>query len=153
MVVHAVFSTDGSRIVTASLDKTARLWDATGTLISTLRGHTAGVMHAAFNPNGSRIITASSDKTARLWDANGDPINIFKGHAGHIIHAAFSSDGSRIITASGRGIIGEADDNTARLWNSFSTTDELTLKQHACRLLGQPDPALDLWDCKEVLAQ
>jgi len=152
-VIHAVFSTDGSRILTASLDKTARLWDATGTLISTLRGHTAGVMHAAFNPNGSRIITASSDKTARLWDANGDPINIFKGHAGHIIHAAFSSDGSRIITASGRGIIGEADDNTARLWNSFSTTDELTLKQHACRLLGQPDPALDLWDCKEVLAQ
>ena len=39
--VHsAVFSPDGTRIVTASWDKTARIWDAaTGKEITVLRGH------------------------------------------------------------------------------------------------------------------
>ena len=67
----AAFSPDGKRIVTASEDKTARLWDAeTGKPIGEpLKGHTDSVMSAAFSPDGKRIVTASDDKTARLWDA------------------------------------------------------------------------------------
>ena len=67
----AAFSPDGKRIVTASEDKTARLWDAeTGKQIGApLVGHEDGVTSAAFSPDGKRIVTASADKTARLWDA------------------------------------------------------------------------------------
>ena len=70
-VVSAAFSPDGKRIVTASWDKTARLWDAeSGKQIGEpLTGHTDAVMSAAFSPDGKRIVTASWDKTARLWDA------------------------------------------------------------------------------------
>ena len=64
------FSPDGSRIVTASRDNTARIWDAkTAKEIAVLRGHEGQVTSAAFSPDGSRIVTASDDKTARIWDA------------------------------------------------------------------------------------
>jgi WD40 repeat protein len=54
--------------VTASSDKTARIWDAaTAKEIAVLRGHDSALWSAAFSPDGSRIITASEDKTARIW--------------------------------------------------------------------------------------
>jgi hypothetical protein len=70
-IVHsATFSPDGTRIVTASSDNTARLWDGkTGALLATLEGHRGRVLSAAFSPDGARIVTASSDNTARLWRA------------------------------------------------------------------------------------
>ena len=60
-VWSAAFSPDGKRIVTASSDKTARLWDAeSGKQIGEpLTGHTDAVMSAAFSPDGKRIVTAS----------------------------------------------------------------------------------------------
>jgi WD40 repeat protein len=70
-VLSAAFSPDSTRIVTASADDSARLWDAgTGKPIcEPLRGHEDAVLSAAFSPDGNRIVTASQDKTARLWDA------------------------------------------------------------------------------------
>src|SRR5262249_38383087 len=68
-VRDAQFSPDGSRAVTASWDKTAKIWDATtGKLIATLAGHRDRVMTARFTPDGSRIVTASIDGTAVVWD-------------------------------------------------------------------------------------
>ena len=59
---------DGTRIVTASFDKTARIWDATtGAQLAVLRGHDSGVNGAMYSPDGTRIVTASDDKTARIW--------------------------------------------------------------------------------------
>ena len=82
--ISAAFSPDGKRIVTASEDKTARIWDAaTGKPIGEpLKGHEDAVCSAAFSPDGKRIVTASRDKTARLWDAaTGKPIGEpLKGH-------------------------------------------------------------------------
>jgi WD40 repeat protein len=67
----AAFSPDGSRIVTASGDTTARIWDvASAKEIAGLRGHVSNVWSGAFSPDGSRIVTASYDNTARIWDAH-----------------------------------------------------------------------------------
>ena len=67
-VFAAAWSADGTRIVTASEDKTARVWNADGTGEPiVLRGHEGMVIRASFSPDGKRIVTASMDKTARIW--------------------------------------------------------------------------------------
>jgi len=65
----AEFAPDGGRILTASGDNTARLWDRDGKPLATLQGHTGRVRSAVFAPDGGRILTASEDGTARLWEA------------------------------------------------------------------------------------
>src|SRR5262249_10101333 len=63
------FSPDGTRVVTASRDKTAQVWDAvTGKPLTSPLQHQGSVVSAAFSPDGTRIVTASGDKTARVWD-------------------------------------------------------------------------------------
>jgi WD40 repeat protein len=110
-VWSTAFSPDGARIVTASLDGTARVWDAeTGAEIAVLRGHEDAVRGAAFSPDGARVVTASADRTARLWDAaSGAEIAALRGHEDAVWSAAFSPDGTRVVTASA--------DRTARLWD------------------------------------
>lgn len=99
-----------TRVVTASLDWTARLWDAnTGAALTTLVGHTDGLFRAVFSPDGTRIVIASADKTARLWDAKtGDALAMLSGHTDYVLGAAFSPQGMRVVTAS--------NDNTVRIW-------------------------------------
>ena len=83
----AAFSHDGSRIVTASLDGTTRIWDAASAEeIAVLRGHDSFVQSAAFSPDGSRLVTASDDKTARIWDAaTAKEIAVLRGHDGSLL--------------------------------------------------------------------
>ena len=131
----AAFSPDGSRIVTASADKTARIWDAaTAKEIAVLRGHDDAVNSAAFSPDGSRIVTASDDKTARIWDAaTAKEIAVLRGHDVDVKSAAFSPDGSRIVTAS--------SDNTARIWDAATAKEIAVLRGHdGCRALRRLQP-------------
>jgi tetratricopeptide (TPR) repeat protein len=116
-VSSASFSPDGRRIVTASSDETARVWDAeSGQPITPPLKHEDVVSHAGFSPDGRRVVTASRDKTARVWDAeSGQPITPPLKHEASVSHAAFSPDGRHVVTASG--------DHTARVWDVPSSDD------------------------------
>jgi WD40 repeat protein len=61
-VVDVAFSPDGTRIVTASLDGTARVWStATGELLFTTPIEQSAVRAATFSSDGSRIAVIYAD--------------------------------------------------------------------------------------------
>ena len=93
-VGHAEFSPDGDRVVTASRDGRAALWDAsTGEHIAWLP-HQNRVAWAEFSDRGGLVATASKDGTARIWDAEtGAPRAQLEGHTGVVSRVAFSLSG------------------------------------------------------------
>ncbi|HET6841065.1 MAG TPA: winged helix-turn-helix domain-containing protein [Candidatus Angelobacter sp.] len=132
VVVVSVFSPDGSRILTASSDHTARIWNcANGNLLATL-DHADSVTFAAFSPAGDRIVTASSDHTARIWSVtDGHLLAVLRGHLNAIGRAVFSPNGRLLATLQGHSlgvylaqfspdgqlIVTASYDGTARVWN------------------------------------
>jgi WD40 repeat protein/Tfp pilus assembly protein PilF len=111
-VTGIAFHPDGKRVATASLDRTARLWDvATGAEIRVMRGHESNLRSIAFSPDGRYLLTASDDRTARLWDTEtGRQLRVFRGHFGAVRKAIFSPNGRSVATVS--------NDKTARVWET-----------------------------------
>jgi WD40 repeat protein len=68
-IISAAFSPDAKWIVTASRDKTAKVWDAsTGKLTYTLKGHRTTVGYIIFSPDAKTLLTVSNDCSAKAWD-------------------------------------------------------------------------------------
>jgi WD40 repeat protein len=112
VVYYVAFSPDGARILTASWDKTAKLWDTASHKLIASFEHQDGVNAAAFSPDGARIVTASADHSAKLWDATSGKLIASFEHQDGVNAAAFSRDGARVVTAS--------SDKTAKLWDAAS---------------------------------
>merc|ERR1711977_221982 len=79
-VLDVSFNTTGNRLVTASADCTARVYNVmTGACIAILIGHEGEISKVQFSPNGAKIITCafnytgetiitgSKDNTCRIW--------------------------------------------------------------------------------------
>jgi WD40 repeat protein len=81
-------------IVSASDDKTLKLWDAaSGAERATLSGHTSGVTGCAVSPDGSWIVSASRDQTLKVWDAaSGAERTTLSGHTHWVTGCAVSPD-------------------------------------------------------------
>lgn len=60
---------DGRRLISASVDGTARIWDVnSGQSTMTLAYHDSKVYDAAVNDAGTLASTVSSDKKIAIWD-------------------------------------------------------------------------------------
>lgn len=81
-VSAVALSPDGCRAVSASHDRTLRIWDLeTGQLVRNLQGHTGSVQAVALMPDGHRAISVSHDRTLRVLDLEtGQTLRTLDGH-------------------------------------------------------------------------
>ncbi|CAE7226331.1 unnamed protein product [Rhizoctonia solani] len=125
-VLSVSFSSDGTRLVSGSSNKTIRVWDVERgvTIVGPLKGHAYGVRSTAFSPDDAHIVSCSWDGTIRLWDARnggliGEP---YKGHTSWVWSVAFSPCGTYV--ASG------GDDKTVCLWDTRTGRQVDQFKEH-----------------------
>ena len=138
IITAVAFSPHGTRVLTGSWDKTARLWDAaTGKPVATLTGHTDPVAAVAFSPDGTRVLTGSDDHTARLWDAaTGKAVATLAANTDGVTAVEFSPDGRRVLTGSA--------DNTARLWDATTGKVVASSRPKEFHLRALPEPCMTL---------
>ena len=119
LVYGAQFSPDGTRIATASWDKSGRVWDAvTGKQLQALPH--AGAVHAVSYGDDQVIATASHDHSVKIWDKDGKLIRTL-GHKSNVYSVAFSLDGNKIATGS---------DKEVYIWDTKSGIALKTIGDH-----------------------
>src|SRR6266496_1410179 len=118
-------SPDGHWIVSASNDRTLKVWDVQrGTERFTLKGHTDEVRDCAISPDGTWVVSASDDDTLKVWDVHtGVERFTLKGHTDEVRGCAVSPDGRWIASAS--------SDKTLKVWNAHAGVERFTLKGHS----------------------
>jgi WD40 repeat protein len=104
-------SADGRRAVSASGDKTLKVWDVNADReVRTLAGHADRVTGVALSADGRRAVSASEDKTLKVWDVDtGADLRTLIGHSDSVHGVALSTDGRRAVSAS--------HDQTLKVWD------------------------------------
>jgi WD40 repeat protein/TPR repeat protein len=103
------FAENGTQLLSASMDRTAILWDGkTGALKQRFVGHDAEVQDAILLEDGKRVLTSSRDGTARVWDVeSGKELVRMSGKA------AFNDV---VVSADNQHVIGLDDGSQVLVW-------------------------------------
>ncbi len=145
-VLGVTFSPDGKKLLTASRDKTAKVWDLDKKEVTaSFPDHQAAVYGVAMRADGKMAVTVGADKMLRLWNAaaDGKPFRAVGGHGDEIFKIVSHPAAVVLATASA--------DKTVRLWkedgNPLRTLTGLTDQVYALAI--SPDGSLvagGAWD-------
>ncbi len=153
-ITSVAFSSDGERLLTASLDGTVKLWNAeTG---DEIQNYISGwhLVSITFSPDGTKMLTGSTNTTAKIWDLETETeFRTLSGHTDTVSSVAYSRNGLQVLTGS--------HDNTAKLWDVNTQLLLQTFSGHTDRvssvafsaggtqvLTGSWDKTAKLWDAK-----
>lgn len=103
IVQDVTISADGAYALSASWDKTLRLWDLeSGVSTKRFVGHTGDVLSVSIAKNLRQIVSASRDKTVKVWNTIGECMQTLTGHTDWVSAVRFSpsEETSTVISAS-----------------------------------------------------
>ena len=129
-VYGVAVTADGKRAVSASWDKTLKVWDLeTGRALRTLEGHSDSVLGVAVTADGKRAVSASRDDTLKVWDLEtGRALRTLEGHSALCLGVAVTADGKRAVSAS--------EDETLKVWDLETGRALRTLEGHSDYVAG-----------------
>lgn len=118
------FSTDGSRLLTLTEDRVARVWDvASGAQLVSSNEPLEGFA-ARIDTGGDHLVLATANNSLKLMKiASQRNMGSISGHSGRITFVAFAPTGKYMASCS--------EDNTARVWDLETSQLAATLSGHS----------------------
>jgi WD40 repeat protein len=114
-----VFSPNGKRLASSSLDQTVRIWDVLTGKETSVLPEEAGVLAVAISPDGRWIAAGSEDRTVKLWGPPGDEV-LSLSPGGVINNVVFSPDGRRVAASSSNRALTVWDAGTGEELRKFA---------------------------------
>ena len=130
------FSTDSARMITASSDGTARVWDiAAAREVARFQTPGQATYAAELCPVGTLAASGGDDRRVHLWDsATGVEVKTLAGFNSVVWSLAFSPDGRRLAVGS--------QDRIVRIFDTSTGDELLQLRHHTgtvMRIAWSPD--------------
>lgn len=112
-------------IVTASADRSLKVWTVEGKLQRTLNQHTEAIHAISFRPGTTTCVSAGDDRSVRVWQPEiGRMVRITRQHEGAILALAWTPDGSRLFSAGHEGIVRRLDAASDRIEATWKAHDD-----------------------------
>ncbi|AET40494.1 40S ribosomal protein RACK1 Ecym_6098 [Eremothecium cymbalariae DBVPG len=128
IIQDCTVTNDGKYALSASWDKTLRLWDlASGESLIRFVGHKSDVMSVSIDAGATQIVSASRDKTVKVWNTVGECVVTLLGHNDWVSHVRIAPKDNADDPVT---VISAGMDKVVKVWDLQSFTIEADFIGH-----------------------